>query len=205
MALTSPSAAEVPAPMPAPDMRTLLTHQRVASLATLHAGAPAVSMVPFALLPQGRGLVIHVSSLATHTADLQAHPVVSLMVTAVPEPDASVLALPRVTLLGDAAALPAASADHAEARSIYLERFPEAEPLFNFSDFSLFVIAVRSARFIGGFAQAKTITGEGYRREMDDDFRGGVGGEVRGDAGDDVRGDMRSDVSGDVSRDVGGS
>lgn len=168
--------------MPAPDMRTLLTNQRVASLATLHAGAPAVSMVPFALLPQGRGLVIHVSSLATHTADLQAHPVVSLMVTAVPEPDASVLALPRVTLLGDAAALPAASADHAEARSIYLERFPEAEPMFDFSDFWLFVIVVRSARFIGGFAQARSITGEGYRQQM----------------GDDVRADLRDDAGGDV-------
>lgn len=168
--------------MPVLDMRTLLTSQRVASLATLHAGAPAVSMVPFALLPQGRGLVIHVSSLATHTADLQAHPVVSLMVTAVPEPDASVLALPRVTLLGDAAALPAASADHAEARSIYLARFPEAEPMFDFSDFSLFVISVRSARFIGGFAQAKTITAEGYRRQMDDD----VGGDAGRNPGDDV-------------------
>lgn len=50
---------------------TLLRTQPVASLATLHLGAPAVSMVPFALLPDGPGFVIHVSQLALPRASIQ--------------------------------------------------------------------------------------------------------------------------------------
>lgn len=164
--MNPPVTDAVPIPGPGPDLRTLLADQRVAALATLHAGAPAVSMVPFALLPDGGGLVIHVSSLATHTADMLAHPAVSLLVTAVPEPGASVLALPRVTLFGEAVPLAPAEAGHAEARAAYLARFPEAEPLFDFTDFSVFVVSITSARHIGGFAQARSISGKGYRQQM---------------------------------------
>jgi putative heme iron utilization protein len=55
-------------------LQALLTAQPVAALATLHKGEPAASMVPYALLPNGRGVVIHVSRLATHTADMLAQP-----------------------------------------------------------------------------------------------------------------------------------
>ena len=55
-------------------LMNLLRTQPVASLATLHRGAPAVSMVPFALLPDGTGFVIHVSQLATHTQDMLHNP-----------------------------------------------------------------------------------------------------------------------------------
>ena len=51
-------------------LKYLLESQQVGSLATLHRGAPAVSMVPYVLLPQGRGFVLHVSRLAAHTADI---------------------------------------------------------------------------------------------------------------------------------------
>ena len=42
-------------------LRNLLKTQQVASLGTLHKDEPYVSMVPFALIPGGRGFVIHVS------------------------------------------------------------------------------------------------------------------------------------------------
>ncbi len=48
----------------------VLRSQTIASLGTLHAGEPAVSMVPFATT--GGALVIHVSRLAAHTADMLA-------------------------------------------------------------------------------------------------------------------------------------
>lgn len=64
------------------DLRTLLETQQVVALATLHRVEPAVSTVPYALLPADRGFVVHVSRLATHTADMLAAPVVSLLVTA---------------------------------------------------------------------------------------------------------------------------
>ena len=62
-------------------LRQLLASQPVAALATLHDGEPAVSMVPWALRADGR-FVIHVSALASHTADLRAHPEVALLITA---------------------------------------------------------------------------------------------------------------------------
>lgn len=53
-------------------LKTLLRQQPVAALATLHRGEPAVSMVPFALLPGSADIAIHVSRLAAHTHDMLA-------------------------------------------------------------------------------------------------------------------------------------
>ena len=50
--------------VPTPLLRELLRTQEVASLGTLHKGHPYVSMVPFAILPDGSAFVIHVSQLA---------------------------------------------------------------------------------------------------------------------------------------------
>jgi predicted FMN-binding regulatory protein PaiB len=54
-------------------LRSLLTTQPVGALATLHRGEPALSMVPFVLPAGAAHFVIHVSALATHTADMAAH------------------------------------------------------------------------------------------------------------------------------------
>jgi putative heme iron utilization protein len=67
-------------------LRAIFANQSVAALGTLHEGEPFVSMVPFALLPDGLGFVIHVSALAGHTKDMLAHPQVSLLVMAPPRP-----------------------------------------------------------------------------------------------------------------------
>jgi predicted pyridoxine 5'-phosphate oxidase superfamily flavin-nucleotide-binding protein len=54
------------------DLRTLLKAQRVATWGTLNDnGSPLVSMVPFALRTDEAGFVIHVTSLAAHTANLR--------------------------------------------------------------------------------------------------------------------------------------
>ena len=68
-------------PAQARALRQLIESQQVAALATLHRDEPALSMVPYALLPQGRGFVIHVSRLATHTADMLAQPAVAMLFT----------------------------------------------------------------------------------------------------------------------------
>jgi len=146
-------------------MRQLLLAQDVAALGTLHRGEPFVSMVPFALLPGGR-LVIHVSRLATHTRDMEDHAGVSLLVMEQRSADVPAQALPRVTLQGDAQRCAADASGHAEARQCYLARFPQSEDLFGFADFSLFVVTPRSVRFVRGFAQAWSITGEAYAAAM---------------------------------------
>ena len=47
----------------AAQLKQLLRERSVAALGTLHAGAPYVSMVPYAIAHDGSGLIIHVSAL----------------------------------------------------------------------------------------------------------------------------------------------
>ena len=141
-------------------LRALLETQEIAALGTLQQGEPFVSMVPYALLSRGRGFVIHVSRLAQHTKDMLASPAVSLLVIALPNPEVTAQARARVTIQGEARQCASDDPGHAEARHAYLSRFPQSEQMFGFADFSLFIIVPRTVRFIGGFAQARSITAE---------------------------------------------
>lgn len=145
-------------PAYAQTLRELLRTQQVAALGTLHESRPYVSMVPFAMLPRGSGFVIHVSRLAAHTKDMLRSPPVSLLVVAPPAPDVLAQALARVTIQGRAMQYANATENHAEAKAAYLARFPQSADLFGFADFSLFAIVPESVRFVGGFAQATTIS-----------------------------------------------
>ncbi len=142
----------------AAQLRELLTGRVTAALGTLHAGAPYVSLVPFALLADLPAFVIHVSRLAAHTQDMLAEPRVSLLISGGEQPGASPLALPRVTILGTARQLANDAPEYPAARQAYLARFPDAAPLFSLGDFSLFLIVPAEARWIAGFAQARTLT-----------------------------------------------
>ncbi|MDP3701831.1 MAG: pyridoxamine 5'-phosphate oxidase family protein [Hylemonella sp.] len=139
----------------------LLQHTPVAALATLHRGEPAVSMVPYALLPEGR-FIIHVSRLATHTQDMQAHASVGLLVTAPAASADTPLALPRVSVQGRASVCMPEAPDHAAARAAYLAKLPDAEELFGFSDFSLFLIEPLFLRYVAGFGRAHAVTAGQY-------------------------------------------
>ena len=147
-------------PAYAQTLRELLRTQQVAALGTLHKGQPYVSMVPFAMLPGGAGFVIHVSQLAAHTKDMLLSPHVSLLVVAPPTPDVSAQALARITIQGRAVQYADVAEGHAAAKAAYLSRFPQSAGLFSFADFSLFAIWPDSIRFVGGFAQATTLSPE---------------------------------------------
>lgn len=115
-------------------------------------------MVPFAILPGGAGFVIHVSALASHTRDMQESPDISLLVIAPNDPEVSPQSTPRVTVQGRALALEESGPGHAMAKEAYLARFPQSALTFGLADFSLFAIRPRAIRFIGGFAQALSLT-----------------------------------------------
>lgn len=138
----------------------LLRTQEVAALGTLHQGRPYVSMVPFAMLPGETDFIIHVSQLAAHTKDMLTSPPVSLLVIAPPVPGVVAQEQARITVQGEAVQRVAGTSGHAAAKAAYLARFPQSEPMFDFSDFSLFVIVPDTIRFVGGFAQATTISRE---------------------------------------------
>jgi putative heme iron utilization protein len=144
----------------------LLESQRVAALATLHHGEPYASMVPYALLPSGAGIIIHVSQLSPHTRDMLTSPQVSLLVTAAEVAGVPAQALARITIQGRASQLAETAAEYSAAKDVYLKRFPESAMMFELPDFSLFVIRPRSIRSIAGFAQAVTLTPEAFSRAM---------------------------------------
>ena len=141
-------------------LKQLLRERSVAALGTLHTGAPCVSMVPYAIAPDGSGMLIHVSRLASHTRDMRADARVSLLVMQELEAGASALALPRASIQGTAQEVAADAPELPALSAAYLDRFPNAEQLFGFADFSLFRIQPESVRFVAGFAQAHSCTGE---------------------------------------------
>jgi putative heme iron utilization protein len=140
----------------------LLRGRLTAALGTLHAGAPYVSMVPYAVA-QG-GFIIHVSRLAAHTKDMIADARVSLLIAEDEGGGASPLALMRVSVQGEAQAIAREALDHAAYKSAYLDRFPDARALFEFADFSLYLIRPASARFVAGFGEAHSLSAESLIR-----------------------------------------
>ena len=132
-----------------------------AALGTLHQGVPFVSMVPYAVARDG-SFILHVSRLAAHTLDMLDNPEVSLLITESEASEKMPQALARVTVEGRAEMLDRNSERNTDAREVYLSRFPDAAPLFEFSDFNIFIVRPMSARVIAGFGQAVTITSEDF-------------------------------------------
>jgi putative heme iron utilization protein len=143
---------------------SLLVGRSVGALATLHDGRPCASMIPFAVISSAEPaadarlrLVTHVSGLAAHTRDMQAHPEVCLLVTAPESPGVMPQALPRVSLSAVAEFIPVDHPEHAALKAAYVAKFPEAADLFLLGDFSLVVLEPVSARLVAGFARAITL------------------------------------------------
>ena len=136
----------------------LLRSRTTAALGTLHAGAPYVSMVPYAIAAEG--FLVHVSTLAAHTKDMLADARVSLLVAEAEGEAKSPLGLERVSVQATAEQVTAGAARLPEFRTAYLARFPDAGQMFGFADFSIFLIRPVSARFVAGFGQAHSLSAE---------------------------------------------
>jgi putative heme iron utilization protein len=136
----------------------LVRARTTAALGTLHADAPYVSMVPYAIADDGSGFLVHVSTLAAHTQDMLADARVSLLIAEAEGGGKSPLGLMRVSVQATAAQVGADSARLPEFKAAYLARFPDAEPMFGFADFSIFLIRPASARFVAGFGQAHSLS-----------------------------------------------
>jgi putative heme iron utilization protein len=130
--------------------RTLLHLGRIGTLSTLsrkQQGFPFGSVMPYGLDENGRPIFL-ISSMAMHTQNLQADPRSSLLVT---QPDASgdPLGASRVTLLGNV--LPIPEPEIAEARKLYLARYPNSKNWVDFEDFSFYRMDVMDVYYVGGF------------------------------------------------------
>jgi len=135
----------------------LLHRCTVAALGTLHAGAPSVTMTPYALAADRFEFLLLVSGLSAHTRDMLADPRVGLMVL---EPEGGATpshALARVSIQGTARALAHDDPGYGMAHAAYAARFPDMTGLFELGDFRLFVIEPQSVRAVLGFAQAASL------------------------------------------------
>ena len=136
----------------------LLSHQRVASMATVDEdGMPHASLVPFAVDRAQGTLLIHISGMSPHFAYLHNKPHASLLIAEAETAGAEVHALPRMSIQGAASFISRHEARYAGAREAYLQRFPEVAFMTDLPDFAFVEITPLAGRVIAGFGAAKKL------------------------------------------------
>jgi len=136
----------------------LIQEQRIAAFGTLRDSAPFVSMVLFAASPDFASFYIHISRLAQHTRDILQDSRSSLMIAETDRGPGDPQTLARVSIQGESTEIPTADAGYEQAKSIYLQKFPQAAANFGLGDFSLFRIQPIKARYIAGFGKIFNLT-----------------------------------------------
>jgi len=135
------------------EVSQLLQQCRIGFLATIGEHSPETSMTPFVIY-QGN-ILFHLSSLARHRKNILIQPNVGFMIC-MPETEMqSPLALPRLSMQGKVEPVPDGLLSASKAA--YIERIPDAEPLFDFSDFKLFQMIPNDIQWVGGFGSARKL------------------------------------------------
>lgn len=127
---------------------------RTAVLLTLRDGRSFGSHVPYVFGSDWTRAYLHLSQLALHTQHLLVDPRMSLFIAEPDGPEKNPLALRRLNLQGEAAILSPEAPTYNEIKQRYLERFPQAEMMFGFGDFSIWELRFEEAHFVLGFGQA---------------------------------------------------
>jgi putative heme iron utilization protein len=136
----------------------LLRGTRLASLGTLRAGAPLVSMVAFLPEPDFSAFWMHISRLAWHTQDLQRDARASLAILQADDGRADPQTLARVSLRGECLAIPNAGAPFERLRTAWLARFPESAITFELADFAFWRFTPADARFVAGLGRTHNLS-----------------------------------------------
>jgi putative heme iron utilization protein len=141
-------------------LKQLLEGQRVLSLAVVIDGKPHIGLLPFAVLQDHIGVLVHVSTLAKHTRGLASAVPVAVLVHQSEEAVSDPLQVPRVSMQTEVKELERGSAEYEAGKERFLARFPDAAVTFELGDFQLFELRFVQGRFIEGFARAMDITME---------------------------------------------
>ena len=142
------------------DAARLVRTHRWAALATHGDDGPSGSMVAYAAEPDLSNLVLFLSGLAEHTRNLIAEPRISLVISETDPHVGDPQKLARVTINGRAEIVERAAPDFDAVWQTYIARLPDAAPRIVLGDFWLFRVRILQARYVGGFAQAGTISAE---------------------------------------------
>lgn len=145
-------------------LRQIIRSQRIAALGTLRDGAPLVSMILFAPAADFASFYVHISGLAQHTQDILKDPRVSLMIAETDRNDQDPQTIARLSIRGEAIAVPADTAEYDNVRAVYLKKFPGSAFNFELGDFSLYAIQPKSCRYVAGFAKTFNLTVEDLKR-----------------------------------------
>ncbi len=138
----------------------LIRESRIAALGTIHDGSPNLAMVAIAFESDFSALYVYASRLGKHATDMKKNPHVSLLITETDDQRADPQTLARVAIDGMAEILPRNESDYLRVRTIYLNRFPEAEQLFSLGDFDFWKIRPAAGRYVAGFGRAFNIVPE---------------------------------------------
>ena len=136
-------------------LKSLLTKERTAHLATLRGGAPMASMTLFMPEQDFSAFYVHVSRLAWHTQDMLQDARVALSIAEIDDGRTDPFTLMRVTVRGEALQL---QTPGEELNSRWLQRFPAQAINFQLADFSFWSIVPRDARFVAGFGRIHNIS-----------------------------------------------
>lgn len=146
----------------------------IATLASLTtSGDPWASYITYGLL--GGSPVLCVSRMAEHGRNLHHDPRASVSIVA-PESSADPLAISRVTLAGIVEA-----PDEGEleaARAAHLTAVPAAKYYIDYSDFSLWILRVNRARWVGGYGRMDSAAAEDYAAASPDPVSPNAAGAI---------------------------
>lgn len=143
----------------------LLTTQKFGTLATQslkQPGYPYCSVMPYAVSPTGAPIFL-ISSLATHTRNLNSNPNASILVT---EPSPTPLRVGRVTLLGKVEQV-----DDSElelAKVLYKKAHPDAQQWGGFHDFRFYQLNVIDVYVVAGFGSMGWRNSDDYSAQYRD-------------------------------------
>ena len=138
----------------------LLYNVRIAALGTIRDEAPRVSMVSFVHAQDFSAFYVHTSRLAQHTVDMQKNKQVSLLITEADDGRIDPQTLARLSIRGSAVFMENGEPGYTPVKTMYIERFPASEPLFNFADFGLWRIKLKGARFVAGLSKSFNLAPE---------------------------------------------
>ena len=134
------------------------TEGSLSTVAKDHDGHPFGSVMPYVLDPAGHPILL-ARRLAEHTANFEAYPRASLMISEAIHSRAAddPLALQRVTLLGLVSKI-----DGGDVKERYIARHPYARMYVDFDDFSFYRLTVQDVRYVGGFGRMSWVTADDF-------------------------------------------
>lgn len=139
------------------ELRSLLDTERHLALSVLVDGAPYVGLLPYVFDAEHGGLLVHASRLAHHTRGMDAGAPFGALIHGTVFPEADPLQVPRLGMQGTVEHLERDGPDYVAARGLYLRRFPTSETTFSLGDFDLYRLRPNKGRWVGGFAQARSL------------------------------------------------